>query len=129
MEMPDRSRLTVLAPIVKNRKGTFKDTFARLLKEGYIRVRCDGEMRMLEDDIVLEKNIRHDIEVVIDRIIKTEDSRSRINDSLETALVKSTPSSALVLSFGARLNIRRRKGNDVLFQLCLSGMRIFHSQS
>lgn len=86
MEMPDRSRLTVLAPIVKNRKGTFKDTFARLLKEGYIRVRCDGEMRMLEDDIVLEKNIRHDIEVVIDRIIKTEDSRSRINDSLETAL-------------------------------------------
>lgn len=86
MEMPDRSRLTILAPIVKNRKGTFKDTFAKLLKEGYIRVRCDGEMRMLEDDIVLEKNIRHDIEVVIDRIIKTEDSRSRINDSLETAL-------------------------------------------
>ena len=86
MEMPDRSRLTILAPIVKNRKGTFKDTFAKLLKEGYIRVRCDGQMRMLEEDIVLEKNIRHDIEVVIDRIIKTEDSRSRINDSLETAL-------------------------------------------
>lgn len=86
MEMPDRSRLTILAPIVKNRKGMFKDTFAKLLKEGYIRVRCDGQMRMLEEDIVLEKNIRHDIEVVIDRIIKTEDSRSRINDSLETAL-------------------------------------------
>ena len=86
MEMPDRSRLTILAPIVKNRKGTFKDTFAKLLKEGYIRVRCDGQMRMLEEDIILEKNIRHDIEVVIDRIIKTEDSRSRINDSLETAL-------------------------------------------
>ena len=86
MEMPDRSRLTILAPIVKNRKGTFKDTFAKLLKEGNIRVRCDGQMRMLEEDIVLEKNIRHDIEVVIDRIIKTEDSRSRINDSLETAL-------------------------------------------
>ncbi|MGM9942368.1 MAG: excinuclease ABC subunit UvrA [Bulleidia sp.] len=86
MAMPDRSRLTILAPIVKNRKGTFKDTFAKLLKEGYIRVRCDGEMRMLEEDIVLEKNIRHDIEVVVDRIIKTEDSRSRVHDSLETAL-------------------------------------------
>ena len=86
MDMPERSRLTILAPIVKNRKGTFKDTFAKLLKDGYIRVRCDGEMRMLEDDIVLEKNIRHDIDVVIDRIIKTEASRSRINDSLETAL-------------------------------------------
>ena len=86
MKMADRSRLTILAPIVRNKKGTFKDTFAKLLKDGYIRVRCDGEMRMLEDDIVLEKNSRHDIEVVIDRIIKTDDSRSRVHDSIETAL-------------------------------------------
>lgn len=86
MAMPERSRLTILAPIVKNKKGTFKDIFARLLKDGYIRVRCDGEMRLLEDDIILEKNKRHDIEVVIDRVIKTDESRSRIHDSLETAL-------------------------------------------
>ncbi len=86
MAMPDRSRLTVLAPIVSNKKGTFKDTFSKLMKDGYIRVRVDGEMRMLEEDINLEKNKRHDIEVVVDRIIKTEDSRSRIHDSLETSL-------------------------------------------
>lgn len=86
MSMPERSRLSILAPIVRNKKGTFKDTFTKLLKDGYIRVRVDGEMRMLEDDITLEKNIRHDIEVVIDRIIKTDESRSRIHDSLETAL-------------------------------------------
>jgi excinuclease ABC subunit A len=86
MKMPDKSRLTIMAPLVSNKKGTFKDVFAKLIKDGYIRVRVDHEIRMLEDDIVLEKNQRHDIDVVIDRIVKSEDSRSRIHDSMETAL-------------------------------------------
>ena len=86
MASEDRTRLTVLAPIVRNKKGTFKDTFTKLLKDGYIRVRVDGDIRLLEDDIVLEKNTRHDIDVVVDRIVKTEESRSRVHDSLETAL-------------------------------------------
>jgi excinuclease ABC subunit A len=86
MKMPDKSRLTIMAPLVSNKKGTFKDVFAKLIKDGYIRVRVDREIRMLEDDIVLEKNQRHDIDVVIDRIVKSEDSRSRIHDSMETAL-------------------------------------------
>jgi excinuclease UvrABC ATPase subunit len=75
-----------MSPIVSNKKGTFKDTFEKLQKDGYIRVRVDGEIRMLEDDIELEKNKRHDIDVVVDRIVKTEESRSRIHDSIETAL-------------------------------------------
>lgn len=86
MSFEDRARLTVLAPVVRNKKGTFKDVFAKLMKDGYIRVRVDGEIRLLEDEIELEKNRRHDIDVVIDRIIKSEDSRSRIHDSLETAV-------------------------------------------
>ena len=86
MSYPDKSRLTILAPIVTNKKGTFKDTFTKLQKDGYIRVRVDGEIRMLEDDIVLEKNNRHDIDVVVDRIVKNPESRSRIHDSMETAL-------------------------------------------
>lgn len=86
MQYEDRSRLTILAPVVKNKKGTFKDVFSKLMKEGYIRVRVDGEIRLLEDDIELEKNKRHDLDVVVDRIVKTEDSRSRIYDSIETAL-------------------------------------------
>lgn len=86
MKLPDRSRLTIYAPVIRNKKGAFKDTFHKLLKEGYIRVRADGETRMLEDDIELEKNKRHDIDVVVDRIIKTADSRSRLNDSIETAV-------------------------------------------
>jgi len=86
MALDDRTRLTIMAPLVSNKKGTFKDTFAKLLKDGYIRVRVDGEIRMLEDEIELDKNKRHDVDVIIDRIVKTEDSRSRVNDSIETAL-------------------------------------------
>ncbi len=86
MSFEDGARLTVLAPVARNKKGTFKDSFTKLLKEGYIRVRVDGEIKLLEDDIELEKNQRHDLDVVIDRIIKNEDSRSRIHDSIETAL-------------------------------------------
>ncbi len=86
MDLEDRTRLTIMAPIVKNKKGTFKDSFNKLMKDGYIRVRVDGEIKLLEDDIELEKNKRHDIDVVIDRIVKTDESRSRIHDSIETAL-------------------------------------------
>ena len=86
MAKPDRTRLTVMAPIISNKKGTFKETFAKLMKDGYIRVRVDGEVRMLEDEITLEKNKRHDIQVIVDRIVKTDESRSRIHDSIETAL-------------------------------------------
>ena len=61
MEQEDKTKLTILAPIISNKKGTFKDTFAKLQKDGYIRVRVDGEIRMLEDEIELEKNKRHDM--------------------------------------------------------------------
>lgn len=86
MGLEEKTRLTVLAPIVKDKKGTFKDTFARLLKEGYLRARVDGDMVMLEEDIELEKNKRHKVDVVVDRIILQAGSRSRIYDSLETAI-------------------------------------------
>ena len=84
-DLPDRPRTTVLAPIVRQRKGTFKDTFEKLMKEGYLRVRVDGEIRLLEEMEPLEKNKKHDIEVVVDRIVKSDD-RSRYYDSLQTAL-------------------------------------------
>jgi len=86
MSLENGSRLTILSPVVRNKKGTFKDTFNKLLKDGYIRVRVDGEIRMLEDEIVLEKNNKHDIDVVVDRVVKNDEARSRIHDSMETAL-------------------------------------------
>ncbi len=85
MELPDRTRTTILAPIARQKKGTFKDTFEKLIKEGFIRARIDGEIRMLEETDPLNKNQKHTIEVVVDRIVKS-DNRTRYYDSLQTAL-------------------------------------------
>lgn len=86
MELEDGSRVEILAPIINGKKGTHKDLLTKLLKDGFIRAYIDDQMQMLEDEIELEKNKKHDIHVVVDRIVKNEKSRSRIHDSLETAL-------------------------------------------
>lgn len=86
MRLEDGSRLSLLAPVIRNKKGSFKEEFQNWLKEGYIRIRVDGSIFLLEEIKELEKNKRHDIDVIVDRIVKKEDSRSRIHDSLETAL-------------------------------------------
>ena len=85
MELEDKTRLTILSPVVHGKKGTQKDLFEHLQKEGYIRVRVDGELKLLEDVEALEKNKKHNVDVVIDRIVKGSD-RSRLHDSLETAI-------------------------------------------
>lgn len=85
MELPDRTRCTVMAPMVRGKKGTFKDLFDKMIKEGYIRARIDGEIVLLEELDALEKNKKHDIDIVIDRIVKG-DNRSRFYDSIETAV-------------------------------------------
>ena len=82
----DGDRLMVVARVVKRKKGTFKDYFADLLKDGYLRVIVDGQNYMLDEEIELDKNKKHDIDVVIDRIIKKEGYRSRLVDSLEVGL-------------------------------------------
>ena len=84
-EYEEGARLQILAPIVKNKKGTHKDLFASLQKDGYVRVRVDGEVQLLEEELTLDKNKRHTIEVVVDRIIKRDDYRSRLADSLEAS--------------------------------------------
>ncbi len=83
---PDKTRLIIKSPIIKAKKGTHKDLIEKLRKDGFIRAKIDGEMRLLEEEIELDKNKRHDIDVVVDRIMKQEDSRTRIGDSLEVAL-------------------------------------------
>ncbi|OMP68276.1 excinuclease ABC subunit UvrA [Domibacillus epiphyticus] len=86
MELEDRTKLQVLAPIVSGRKGTHAKVFEDVKRQGYVRVRVDGEMRDLEEDIELEKNKKHSIEVIIDRIVVKEGVEARLADSLETAL-------------------------------------------
>lgn len=86
MEYPERTKLQVLAPIVSGRKGTHVKVFEDIKKQGFVRVRVDGEMLDLSDEIELEKNKKHTIEVVVDRIVVKEGVTARLADSLETAL-------------------------------------------
>ncbi len=86
MSLNDGMRLQILAPIVKEKKGTHKDRLEQLKKDGYIRVRINGDIKTLDEPIELEKNNRYTIEAVVDRIVKKEDSQSRLFDSIETAL-------------------------------------------
>ena len=80
------TRIILMAPVVRGRKGEFAKVFEDFRKAGYARVRVDGEMYEIEDEIVLEKNKKHTIEVVIDRLVVRNEIRSRMNDSSETVL-------------------------------------------
>lgn len=86
MELPERTRLQVLAPIVKGRKGAHVRLLEEIKKEGYVRIRINGETHDLDDEIELNKNKKHTIEVVIDRIVMKDDIAGRLSDSLESAL-------------------------------------------
>jgi excinuclease ABC subunit A len=86
MEYPERTRLQILGPIVSGRKGEHSKLLEEIRKQGFVRVRVNGEVRDLSDQIELEKNKKHSIEVVVDRIVIKDDVQSRIADSLETAL-------------------------------------------
>ncbi len=86
MELPEGTKLQVLAPIVRGRKGEFKQVLDNLRKSGYVRIKVDGEMREVAEEIALDKNKKHNLEVVIDRIIVREGVYSRLAESLEAAL-------------------------------------------
>lgn len=86
MEFEDKSRLEILAPVIKEQKGEHRELLEGLKKEGYVRAYVDDELVQLDEPITLEKNKKHTISVVVDRIVKKEDSRFRISDSLEAAV-------------------------------------------
>ena len=85
MRSPENSRIQILSPIVRNEKGTFKDTIAKIKANGFTRVRIDGEMLLIEEVKELEKNKRHNIDIVIDRIVLKPESKSRIFEAVELA--------------------------------------------
>ncbi|WP_251420874.1 excinuclease ABC subunit UvrA [Lactococcus muris] len=86
LELPEKTRLQILAPIVRGKKGQHVKVFERIQKEGYVRVRADGEVYDVTEAPELDKNKKHNIEVVIDRIVVKEGIRSRLFDSVEAAL-------------------------------------------
>src|SRR5881398_1240244 len=85
LQLPERTKFTVNAPVVRDRKGEYKDVFEELRAEGFTRVKVDGEQRLLEDEIVLDKKFKHTIEVVVDRLVMKPDLRQRLAQSVETA--------------------------------------------
>ncbi len=88
--LPEGTKIQIISPVIRGKKGEYQNVFSALKQEGFVRVRADGVIYNLdEDDIVLEKNKKHNIDVVIDRIIVKPSSHSRIFDSVQTALMRS----------------------------------------
>jgi excinuclease ABC subunit A len=86
LELEDGTRFMVLAPVVRGRKGEYGKLFEELRADGFTRVQVDGDLRLLEDPIVLDKRYKHDISVVVDRLVMRPDVRKRLVDSVETAI-------------------------------------------
>ena len=86
MEFPAGERFMVLAPVVRAQKGMHEKVFANAKKSGYVRVRVDGSLYDISEEIKLDKNKKHNVEVVVDRLVMREDLRSRLSDSVENAL-------------------------------------------
>jgi excinuclease ABC subunit A len=86
LQLPPGTKFTVNAPVVRDRKGEYKDVFEELRNEGFTRVKVDGEQRLLEEPIELDKKFKHTIEVVVDRLVMKPDLRTRLAQSVETAI-------------------------------------------
>ena len=86
LALPDKTRIQILSPVVRRKKGSHKKVFAKIMREGYVRMRVDGEVVDATADYELDKNKSHDIDIVIDRIVVKPEARSRLFDSFEAAL-------------------------------------------
>ena len=86
MTFPERTRIQLLAPVVRGKKGRHEKVLAEAVRKGFVRARVDGEMRDLSEEFELDKNLKHNIEIIIDRITVRPGQESRLTDSLETAL-------------------------------------------
>jgi len=86
LELPERTKIQILAPIVRGRKGEHERTFLQAQRDGFVRARVDGETILLEEAEKLDKNFKHDIEIIVDRLVVKDGIRERLADSVETAL-------------------------------------------
>ncbi len=86
LQMPEGTRFSILAPVVRNQKGEFRDLFEDLLKQGFLRARVDGQVVSLTEDLQLKRHHKHDIEVVVDRLVAGKSGRGRLAEAVELAL-------------------------------------------
>jgi len=118
LQLPEGTRFTVNAPVVRDRKGEYKDVFEELRREGFTRVKVDGQERLLDEEIELDKKFKHTIEVVVDRLVMKPDLRTRLTQSIETAaqLAEGLIGIDLVaLPDGADAQAHLRAGESMLF--------------
>ncbi len=86
MSLPDDSRIMVMAPLIRGRKGEYREIFKEIQREGFIRVRVDGEIKEIERPITLNKNVKHNIEVIVDRLVISPGVKERLTESVELSL-------------------------------------------
>ncbi|MFH0926752.1 MAG: excinuclease ABC subunit UvrA [bacterium] len=86
LSLPLNTKLYILSPIVRGRKGEYRKIFEHLRKKGFVRIKVDGEIKDLNEDIVLDKNKKHDLQVIVDRLVIKENIRKRLADSIEIAI-------------------------------------------
>ncbi|QPJ63082.1 MAG: excinuclease ABC subunit UvrA [Candidatus Nitronauta litoralis] len=108
--LPEGQKVMILAPVVQGRKGEFKKELAALRKKGFVRVRINGEVKSLEENIVLDKKYKHTIETVVDRLVIKPNLNKRLADSVETGLLEGDHS--LIVSI---LPKGKEEGEDLLF--------------
>ena len=100
MELPSQTKFQVLSPMVSGRKGEYRELLEKLRKDGFVRVRLDGITYSLDEDIPLDKNKKHTLEVVVDRLVSAPSIRGRLTDSIETALKLSVNGTLIVDRIG-----------------------------
>ncbi|MDQ6941825.1 MAG: excinuclease ABC subunit A, partial [Candidatus Eremiobacteraeota bacterium] len=110
LAFPEGTRIQLLAPVIRGRKGEYTKLFEEIGKEGFARVRVDGEIRELKDKIELDKKRKHTVEVVVDRLVVKPDVRSRLVDSIETTLKLST--GIVTVLYQAKVNAETPKASE-----------------
>ena len=119
LAMPEGTRLYLLAPVIRGRKGEYRKELAELLKRGFTRVKIDGEIHDMDAAPALDKKRKHDIEVVVDRVVVSPSLGTRLADSLETGL-------GLTDGLGRRRGRGERRAVDLLGQVRLPGLGLHH---
>ena len=104
MQLPERTRLQILAPVVRGRKGQHEKLFEKAKKSGYVRVIVDGSLYELSEEIPLDKNIKHNIDIVIDRLVVKEGIEKRLTDSLENAFELTEGNAIVDIVDGEQMN-------------------------
>lgn len=115
MELPDNTRFQLLSPVIRGKKGTHKKLLSSLVSDGFVRVRVNGEVQQLSEAIELDKNQKHTIEIVIDRLIKKPDLQERLTDSLTTCLKHSNGIAIIEIINTANQDTDKKTSQEIIF--------------